>query len=87
MKAICQINESNIGKNSTVVNSVIDKSTIQDNGNIGPFAHIRPGSELGEGVKVGSFAETKKLKIGKGSKAIHRSRQILLFTGGSVQRG
>ena len=66
-----QINESNIGKNSTVVNSVIDKSTIQDNGNIGPFAHIRPGSELGEGVKVGSFAETKKSKIGKGSKVPH----------------
>ena len=66
-----QINDSSIGKNSTVVNSVIDKSTIQDNGNIGPFAHIRPGSELGEGVKVGSFAETKKSKIGKGSKVPH----------------
>ena len=66
-----QINESSIGKNSTVINSVIDQSTIQENGNIGPFAHIRPGSELGEGVKVGSFAETKKSKIGKGSKVPH----------------
>ena len=66
-----QINDSSIGKNSTVVNSVIDQSTIQENGNIGPFAHIRPGSELGEGVKVGSFAETKKSKIGKGSKVPH----------------
>ena len=66
-----QINDSSIGKNSTVVNSVIDQSTIQQNGNIGPFAHIRPGSELGEGVKVGSFAETKKSKIGKGSKVPH----------------
>ena len=66
-----QINDSSIGKNSTVVNSVIDKSTSQDNGNIGPFAHRRPGSELGEGVKVGSFAETKKSKIGKGSKVPH----------------
>ena len=66
-----QINDSSIGKNSKVVNSVIDQSTIQENGNIGPFAHIRPGSELGEGVKVGSFAETKKSKIGKGSKVPH----------------
>ena len=66
-----QINDSSIGKNSTVINSVIDQSTIQENGNIGPFAHIRPGSELGEGVKVGSFAETKKSKIGKGSKVPH----------------
>ena len=66
-----QINDSKIGKNSTVVNSVIDQSTIKENGNIGPFAHIRPGSELGEGVKVGSFAETKNSKIGKGSKVPH----------------
>ena len=66
-----QINDSSIGKNSKVVNSVVDASTIHENGNIGPFAHIRPGSELGEGVKVGSFAETKKSKIGKGSKVPH----------------
>ena len=66
-----QINDSSIGKNSKVVNSVVDQSTIHENGNIGPIAHIRPGSELGEGVKVGSFAETKKSKIGKGSKVPH----------------
>src|SRR5210317_1678858 len=66
-----QINDSSIGKNSKVVNSVINQSVIKENGNIGPFAHIRPGSELGEGVKVGSFAETKKSKIGKGSKVPH----------------
>ena len=66
-----QINDSSIGKNSKVVNSVVDQSTIHENGNIGPFAHIRPGSELGEGVKVGSFAETKKSKIGKGRKVPH----------------
>ena len=66
-----QINDSSVGKNSKVVNSVVDQSTIHENGNIGPFAHIRPGSELGEGVKVGSFAETKKSKIGKGSKVPH----------------
>ena len=66
-----QINDSSIGKNSKVINSVVDQSTIHENGNIGPFAHIRPGSELGEGVKVGSFAETKKSKIGKGSKVPH----------------
>ena len=66
-----QINNSSVGKNSKVVNSVVDQSTIHENGNIGPFAHIRPGSELGEGVKVGSFAETKKSKIGKGSKVPH----------------
>ena len=66
-----QINDSQIGKGSRVVNSVIDESKIESNGIIGPFAHIRPGSELADNVKVGAFAETKKSKIGKGSKIPH----------------
>jgi len=36
---------------------------------IGPFARLRPGSELAEGVHLGNFVETKKTKVGKGSKA------------------
>ena len=66
-----QINNSHIGKGSKVVNSVIDEAKIESNGIIGPFAHIRPGSELADNVKVGAFAETKKSKIGKGSKIPH----------------
>ncbi len=38
---------------------------------IGPFAHIRPGSALAEGVHIGNFVETKKAMIGRGSKANH----------------
>jgi bifunctional UDP-N-acetylglucosamine pyrophosphorylase/glucosamine-1-phosphate N-acetyltransferase len=38
---------------------------------LGPFSRIRPGSELGEGVHLGNFVETKKTRIGKGSKANH----------------
>lgn len=38
---------------------------------IGPFARLRPGTELSEGVHIGNFVETKKAKIGKGSKANH----------------
>ncbi len=40
---------------------------------IGPFARLRPGTELSEGVHIGNFVETKKAKIGKGSKANHLS--------------
>jgi len=40
---------------------------------IGPYSHIRPESEIGEGAHVGNFVETKKVKIGKGSKANHLS--------------
>ncbi len=38
---------------------------------IGPFARLRPQSELADGVHLGNFVETKKTKIGKGSKANH----------------
>jgi len=38
---------------------------------IGPFAHLRPGSRLAEGVHIGDFVETKNTSIGKGSKANH----------------
>jgi bifunctional UDP-N-acetylglucosamine pyrophosphorylase/glucosamine-1-phosphate N-acetyltransferase len=38
---------------------------------IGPFARIRPGTELAEGVELGNFAETKKARLGPGTKAHH----------------
>ena len=38
---------------------------------IGPFARLRPGTELSEAVHIGNFVETKKAKLGKGSKANH----------------
>ena len=38
---------------------------------IGPFAHLRPASEIGEEAHVGNFVETKKTRMGRGSKANH----------------
>jgi len=38
---------------------------------LGPYSHLRPGSEIGEGAHVGNFVETKKAKLGRGSKANH----------------
>ena len=40
---------------------------------VGPFAHLRPGTELGERVKVGNFVETKQARLGPYSKASHLS--------------
>lgn len=50
---------------------VLEESTVGDGARIGPFAHLRPGSEIGEDAHVGNFVETKKAKLGKGVKASH----------------
>ncbi|TSB45063.1 bifunctional UDP-N-acetylglucosamine diphosphorylase/glucosamine-1-phosphate N-acetyltransferase GlmU [Alkalicoccobacillus porphyridii] len=73
-----------IGANSEIVNSfvsdgvevrqsVIHDSTVAENVTIGPFAHIRPGSELGAEVRIGNFVEVKKSSLAKGAKAAHLS--------------
>jgi bifunctional UDP-N-acetylglucosamine pyrophosphorylase / glucosamine-1-phosphate N-acetyltransferase len=50
---------------------VITGSHIASGARIGPFAHIRPQSDVGEGAHVGNFTELKKTTLGKGSKANH----------------
>jgi len=50
---------------------VIASAIIGSAARVGPFAHLRPGTELGEEVRVGNFVETKKTKLAKGAKASH----------------
>ncbi len=52
-------------------NCVLADSVIADGARIGPFARARPGSEIGAGVHIGNFVETKKTRLGKGAKANH----------------
>jgi bifunctional UDP-N-acetylglucosamine pyrophosphorylase/glucosamine-1-phosphate N-acetyltransferase len=57
----------------TVVQSHCDLDGVVTRGpcTIGPFARLRPGTELDAGVHVGNFVETKKTRLGEGSKANH----------------
>jgi bifunctional UDP-N-acetylglucosamine pyrophosphorylase/glucosamine-1-phosphate N-acetyltransferase len=50
---------------------VLAESTVADGAKIGPFAHLRPGSEIGPDAHVGNFVETKKARLGRGAKANH----------------
>jgi len=50
---------------------VIDDSRIEARARLGPYSRLRPGSEIGEGAHVGNFVETKKIRLGKNSKANH----------------
>ena len=52
---------------------MIEQAVIGDRAIIGPFARLRPGTELGSDTKVGNFVETKKAVVGNGSKINHLS--------------
>jgi bifunctional UDP-N-acetylglucosamine pyrophosphorylase/glucosamine-1-phosphate N-acetyltransferase len=67
-----RIVDSTLGDRVVVNNfCVIRQSRIASAAQIGPFAQIRPDSDVGEGAHIGNFVELKKTKLGKGSKANH----------------
>jgi bifunctional UDP-N-acetylglucosamine pyrophosphorylase / glucosamine-1-phosphate N-acetyltransferase len=51
--------------------TIMEASRVDAGAVLGPYTHMRPGSEIGEGAHLGNFVETKKIKMGKGSKANH----------------
>ncbi len=53
--------------------SVLVDSLVAKEATVGPFAYVRPGSEIGANVKIGDFVELKNAKIGKGTKVPHLS--------------
>lgn len=66
------IRDSQIGDRVQIrPGSIIDQSRIGSDVVLGPYSHLRPGAELGEGVHVGNFVEVKKSRLGRGSKANH----------------
>jgi bifunctional UDP-N-acetylglucosamine pyrophosphorylase / glucosamine-1-phosphate N-acetyltransferase len=66
------IRNSVIGERVTVrPGTIMEDSRIGAGAVLGPYSHLRPGSDVGEGAHVGNFVETKKIKLGKGSKANH----------------
>jgi bifunctional UDP-N-acetylglucosamine pyrophosphorylase/glucosamine-1-phosphate N-acetyltransferase len=74
----CRVRSYSVIEDSTLADRVlvrqgcvITNSQIAHSALIGPFSHLRPESEIGEGAHVGNFVETKKAKLGKGSKANH----------------
>ena len=52
---------------------IMEDAVVRSGAQLGPYSHLRPGSDIGEGAHVGNFVETKKTRLGKGSKANHLS--------------
>ncbi|SNS76782.1 UDP-N-acetylglucosamine pyrophosphorylase /glucosamine-1-phosphate N-acetyltransferase [Granulicella rosea] len=66
------IQDSALGDGVLVRNGcILDHAVVADAAVLGPYAHLRPESRIGEGAHVGNFVETKKTTLGKGSKANH----------------
>jgi len=74
----CRISSYSVIRNSVIEDGVLilpgcvlDDSQVRSGARLGPYSRLRPGSEIGEGAHVGNFVETKKTRLGKGSKANH----------------
>lgn len=72
IEAHCQIVDSEIGSETYLKwGSVIEKSKVSTKCIVGPYARLRPESQLGEEVHIGNFVELKKTEMGARSKANH----------------
>lgn len=74
----CIVRSYSVIKNSHIADGVIirpgcvlDGARVHRGASLGPYSHLRPGSDIGEDAHVGNFVETKKTRLGKGSKANH----------------
>jgi len=66
------IQHSILGDGVTVRNGcILDGAQVSDGAVLGPYAHLRPESKIGADAHVGNFCETKKVTLGRGSKANH----------------
>ncbi len=67
------IQDSSLGRKSKVTHSVISQAQVGDDVSIGPFANIRPGTNIENNCRIGNFVEVKKSQIGTDSKINHLS--------------
>jgi len=68
-----QVRASRIGPRTCVWASVVEESIVAEDVQIGPFAHIRPGCEIGPRCRIGNFAEMKKTRVGAETQQHHFS--------------
>ena len=84
----CKIINSHIGKDSNIKSStLIEDSRVGEGVIVGPFARLRPGTVLGDEVKIGNFVEVKNSRINNFSKANHLSYLGDAIIGESVNIG
>ncbi|MEP5321837.1 DapH/DapD/GlmU-related protein, partial [Marinobacter alexandrii] len=84
----CVVANSRIGDDSDIhAFSHVEGALVERGGSVGPYARLRPGTELAAGARIGNFVETKKARIGAGSKVNHLSYVGDCEMGASVNVG
>ena len=84
----CVLRDATVGDRCRLhANVLIDSATLAAEVTVGPFAHIRPGTELGVGVEIGNFVECNRSRLGDGTRAKHLSYIGDSETGASVNIG
>jgi bifunctional UDP-N-acetylglucosamine pyrophosphorylase/glucosamine-1-phosphate N-acetyltransferase len=81
------LRDTRIGDRCTVFASVAEKAVLEDDVDIGPFAHLRKGAHLARGVHMGNFGEVKNSYLGPGTKMGHFSYVGDTTTGEKVNIG
>ena len=68
-----QLIDTKIGRDCRIWASVLEESEVEDEVSIGPFAHLRPGSSIGRGARLGNYAEVKNSRLEAGVQQHHMS--------------
>jgi bifunctional UDP-N-acetylglucosamine pyrophosphorylase/glucosamine-1-phosphate N-acetyltransferase len=69
----CQLIDTTVGRDCRIWASVLESAEVEDDVQIGPFAHLRPGSSIGRGAKLGNYAEVKNSRLEPGVQQHHVS--------------
>ncbi len=67
------IEDSTVGADCVLRHSWVTDSVVEDGVHLGPYSHLRPGTEISSGVHIGNFVETKAASIGAGTRIGHFS--------------
>lgn len=67
------LSNTKVADGVTISYSVLVDAKVDEQATVGPFAYVRPGTEIGPQTKIGDFVELKNAKIGKGTKIPHLS--------------
>ena len=82
-----KLTDVKVGDHVTIQSSVLVQSAVEDGVRIGPFAYLRPGSQIGKNAKIGDFVEIKNSVIGEKTSVAHLTYIGDSDVGGQVNFG